>query len=130
MKAKDIVIVVLLLALAVVSYFLGRRTVAQRETSKGDARFLILVHQALYHSAESGDLQKIQSTLGVVLLGEVRTYQHQFGDETGTNSFAKRFADAKRIAARMESQLAPVSSILTNVSHTPDAKITVTKEKD
>ena len=130
MKAKDIVIIALLLALAVVSYFLGCWTGAQRETSKGDARFLISVHQALYHSAESGDLQKIQSTLGMVLLGEVRTYQQHFGNETGTNGFAKRFTDAKSIADRVQSQLVPVSSILTNLPHTPDVKITVTKEKD
>jgi|ERR1035437_6778633 hypothetical protein len=127
---KNIAIIILSLALAVVCYFLGYRTGAQRETLRGDARFLISVHDALYHSAESGDLQKIQSTLGMVLLGEVRTYRHQFGDDSGTNGFAKRFADAKVIADRVESQLVPISSILTNLPHTPDAKVTVTKEKD
>jgi len=130
MKAKDIIIIALLLTLAVVGYFLGFQRGSRLETLKGEARFRISVHQALYHSAESGDLQKIQSTLGMILLGEVRRYQHQFGDETSTNSFGKRFADAKLIADRVESQLVPVSVILTNFPHTPDAKITITKEKD
>ncbi len=130
MKVKDFVIIGLLLVLAVVSYFLGYRTGAHREALRGDARFRVALLAATYHSAESGNFQKVKSNLGMALLIEVRSYQHQFGEETGTNNFAKRFAEAKSIADRVESQLVPISSILTNVPHSPDVKITVTKEKD
>jgi hypothetical protein len=127
---KNITIIVLALLLAASTYYLGYMTGTRREVLKSDARFRISVHDALYHSAESGDLQKIHSTLGMVLLGEVRTYQYEFGDETGTNYFAKRYEDAKAIADRVESTLVTISSILTNVPHTPDAKITFEKQKD
>ncbi len=129
MKAKDIIIVVLLLALTVVSYFLGFQRGERLKSQKSDARFRIAIHRALYHSAERGDLQKIQSTLGMVLLGEVRSYEYLFGDETGTNSFARSYADAKLIADRVQSQLVPISSVLTNIPHMPGAKITITKEE-
>jgi len=129
MKAKDIVIIALLLAVAGLCYFLGYRTGAQRETQKSELRFLISLHNGLYRAAQRGDFQKIQSTLGIVLLGETRSYEHQFGVETGTNGFARRFAEAQTIARQVESQLVPASSILTNFSHTPDAKVTVETEK-
>jgi hypothetical protein len=126
---KNITIIVLSLLLAASTYYLGYMTGARREVLRSDARFRIVVHDALYHSAERGDLQKIQSTLGMVLLGEVRAYEYEFGDETGTNSFAKHYVDAKAIADKEESQLVPISSILTNFPHTPDAKITVGGDK-
>lgn len=124
MKAKDIIIIALLLSLAVVSYFLGLQRGERLELSKGDARFRISLYQALYHEAESGDLRHIQSTVGMVLRGEVRSYQHQFGDNSGMSSFAKLFADAKLIADHVDSQLVPISSVM------PDAKMTFTKDKD
>jgi hypothetical protein len=126
---KNITIIVLSLLLAASTYYLGYMAGARREVLRSDARFRIAVHDGLYHSAEQGDLRKIQSTLGMVLLGEVRAYQYEFGDETGTNSFAKRYTDAKAIADRVESTLVPISSILTNFPHTPDAKVTIEKEK-
>ncbi len=94
------------------TYYLGyidRSATGGFEVS--DARFRISLHDALYHSAEQGDLQKIHSSLSVALLGEVRAYEYEYGDESGTNSFAKRFADAKAIADHVESTLVPISSI-------------------
>jgi hypothetical protein len=129
MKVKDITIAALLLILAVVSYFLGFQRGARQEQLKSDARFLISAHQTLYRSAENGDLQKIQNILAMVILGEVRSYQLQFGDESGTNGFAQRFNDAKLIADAVESRLVPVGTALTNIPLTPNAKITVTKEQ-
>src|SRR5271155_1912753 len=104
---KNITIIILALLLAASTYSLGYMTGARREVLRGDARFRIVVHDALYHSAEQGDVRKIQSTLGMVLLGEVRASQYEFGDETGTNSFAKHFEDAKAIADRVQSTLVP-----------------------
>jgi hypothetical protein len=127
---KNITIMVLALFLAASTYYLGYMTGARRAVLQSDARFRISVHDALYHSAEQGDLRKIHSTLGIVLLGEVRTYQYEFGDETGTNSFAKHYADAKAIADQVESTLVPLGSIITNFPHTVDAKVTIEKEKD
>jgi hypothetical protein len=86
-----------------------------------------VVHDVLYHSAEQGDIQKIQSTLGMVLLGEVRAYQYEFGDETGTNNFAKHYMDAKAIADQVQSTLVPINSILTNFPHVQGMKVTIEK---
>ncbi len=47
----------------------------------------------------------------MLLLGAVRGYQSDFGDDTGTNSFAKCFSDAKTVADQIESTLVPVSSV-------------------
>jgi hypothetical protein len=130
---KNITIIVLTLLLAASIYYIGYMAGARHEvlrsTAQNDARFRIAVFDALYHSAERGDLQKIQSTMRMVLLGEVREYQYGYGDETGTNSFAKHYLDAKAIADMEESQLVPISSILTNFPHTPDAKVTVGGDK-
>jgi len=126
---KNITIIILALLLASSTYYLGYMTGARREVLRSNARFLISVHDAMYHSAEQGDVRKIQDNLGMVLLGEVRAYQYEFGDETGTNSFAKRYQDAKTIADRVQSTLVPLSSIITNLPHTPDAKVTIEKEQ-
>ena len=129
MKTKDIIIIVLLLSVAGLCYLVGYRTGAQRETQKGDLRFLISVHNGLYQAAERGDLQKIQSDLGIVILGEVRTYENRFGADTAANGFARRFAEAQTIAQQVESRLVPVSSILTNLPHTSNATVTVEKDR-
>jgi len=127
---KDITIIVLALLWAASTYYLGYMTGARREVLRSDARFLLSVHDAMYHSAEQGDVRKLQDNLGMVLLGEVRAYQFEFGDETGTNSFARRYQDAKAIADRVQSTLVPLSSIITNLPHTPDAEVTIGKEKE
>jgi hypothetical protein len=124
---KNITIIVLALLLAASTYHLGYMTAARREVLRDDARFRISVHDALYHSAEQSDVRKIQSTLGIVLLGEVRAYQYEFGDETATNSFAKRYSDAKAIADRVESTLVPLNSITNSL---PGMKVTIQKEND
>jgi hypothetical protein len=121
MKSKNIVIVALLLTIICLGFWIK----AERQTLKDELRFQIALNDALCHLAEKGDLQKIQPNLRMELLGAVRLYERQFGDETGTNSFARHFADAKTIADQEESQLVPISSILTNFPFTPDAKITL-----
>ena len=66
----------------------------------------------------------------MVILGQTRVYEQQYGVPSGTNSFAQKFARAQIIASQVESNLVPVSSILTNIPQTPDAKITFEKQKD
>ena len=121
MKLKDIVIVALLLMIICLSFWIR----AERQTLKDELRFQIALNDALCNLTEKELLQKIQPDLRMELLGAVRLYERQFGDETGTNSFARHFVDAKIIADKEQSQLVPISSILTNLPHTPDAKITL-----
>ena len=124
---KNITIIILALLLAVSTYYLGYMTGARREVLRSDARFRVSAYDALYHSAEEGDLQKIHSTVSILLLGAVREYQYEFGDDTGTNSFAKRYADAKMIADHVESTLVPISSI---TNHLPSGmKLQIDKDK-
>jgi len=127
--AKNITILVLALLLAASTFYLGYMAGARREVLRDDARFRISLYDSLYHSAEKGDVRKIQNNLGIVLLGEVRTYHDNFGDETGTNSFAERYGDAKAIADRVESTLVPVGSVISNLPHTPDADVNVEKKQ-
>jgi hypothetical protein len=126
MKSKNTVIVALLLTIICLGFWIR----AERQTLKDELRFQIALNDALCRLTEKGDFQKIdlqniRPDLRMELLGAVRLYERQFGDETGTNSFARHFADAKAIANQEESQLVPISSILTNLPHTPDAKITL-----
>ena len=65
----------------------------------------------------------------MLILGQTRIYEQQYGVPTGTNSFAQKFATAQGIASQIESNLVPVSSILTNFPHTPDAKVTFGGDK-
>ena len=128
MKANVILTIVILLAVVAVSYEIGRRKGVQTAIVKGDAQFRIAVFHGLYLTAQRGDLASVQSNLASFLLGEVRAYQYRFGQETGTN-FGERFAEAKQIADRVERQLIPLSSVLTNVPHSPNVKITIEQEK-
>ena len=120
MKNK-IVIIVLLLALAVVSY----NNFARRNFEMREARGRLGLNLQIYEEAQRGDLQAVQSHLGMLILGQTRTYQQQYGVPTGTDSFAQKFAVAQAIGTQVESNLVPMSSILTNLPHTSDAKITI-----
>ncbi len=125
MKAKDIVIIVLLLALSVVTYLLGYRNGLLRDAQIRDARGRLNWNLSLYERAERGDMRALTNSLGMIILGQTRDFEKQFGVPTGTNYFVERFAKAQAIAARVESTLVPIGSILTNFPHTPDAKVTV-----
>jgi len=114
---KNITIIILAVLFAATLYCIGYMAGAQREVLRSDALAQIWLHDNLYHSAEQGDTRKIQDSLGTVLLGEVRAYQLEFGDETGTNSLARHFADAKLIADRVQRTLVPLSSVITNLPH-------------
>jgi hypothetical protein len=124
---KNIAIIVLSLALAVASYLLGWSNVSLRDVEARDARGRLGFNLAIYQELERGDFQRAKEHLGMLLLGQTRVYEHQFGVPTGTNFFVQKFAAAQAIASQVESNLVPVSSILTNFPHTPDAKITFEK---
>ena len=124
MKAKDIIIILLVIALAVVSYCLGRRDARLQDIQMREAKGRITINLALYETARVGDLEKVQSTLGMIILGETWAFEREFGAPTGTNSFAQRFARAQTIAAEVESRTVPIGSI------TPGAKVTVKEKKE
>ena len=120
MKNK-IVIIVLLLALVVVSYI----NFARRNFEMHEARGRLGLNLQIYEEAQRGDLQAVQSHLGMLILGQTRTYQERYGVPTGMDSFAQNFSVAQVIGRQVESNLVPVSSILTNFLHAPDTKITI-----
>ena len=126
----NIVIIVLSLALAVVSYLLGWSNVSVHDLEAREARGRLGLDLVIYQELERGEFQRAKEHLGMVILGQTRIYEQQYGVPTGTNSFAKKFATAQAIASQVESNLVPVSSILTNLPLAPNAKITFEKQKD
>ncbi|MEI6195219.1 MAG: hypothetical protein WCS42_12910 [Verrucomicrobiota bacterium] len=126
---KNIVTIVLSLALAVVGYLLGSSNATLRDHEMREARGRLGINLRIYEEAQHGDLQAVQSHLGMVILGQIRIYEQQYGVPTGTNSFVEKFGRAQVIAAQIESNLVPVSSLLTNFSHMPEAKVTFDGEK-
>jgi len=127
---KNIVVIVLSLALAVVSYLLGWSNGSLRDFEAREARGRLGMNLGIYQAMERGDFQRAKENMGIVILGQTRTYEQQYGVPTGTNSFAQKFEAAQAIASKVESSLVPLSSIITNVPHTPDFKITVEDQKD
>ena len=127
---RNIVIIVLALALAVASYMLGWSNVSLRDHETREAQGRIALSLAIYQEMERGDFERAKVHMGMVVLGETRYYEHEFGVPTGSNFFVQKFATAQAVASKIESTLVPVSSVLTNVLHTPDAKITIEKHKD
>jgi len=126
---KNIAIIVLSLALAVVSYLLGYSNVALRDFEMREARGRLGINLRIYEEAQHGDFRAVQDHLGMLILGQTRIYEQQYGVPTGTDSFAQKFTAAQAIATQVESNLVLVSSILTNFPHTPDAKVTFGGEK-
>lgn len=129
MKAKDIIITIVLLVLvftlASVCYSLGYRNGALRDFEMHRARGRLAADLLIYEEAQRGDLQAVRDHLGIVILGQTRTYEQAYGVPKGTDSFAQKFLAAQAIASRTESNLVPITAILTNFPHTPDAKVTV-----
>lgn len=125
MKAKDITIIALLLIIAVLCFWLGRRVGAQRERERQEAEFRITLGLSNYQIAKEGDLERLKSRMDILLLGSVRDYERRFGEPSGTNRFARDFAAARGLAQTIESQLVPVSSIATNLG----SSVTIESER-
>ncbi len=127
---RNVVIIVLSLVIAVVSYLLGWNNFSLRNLEANNARGRLGINLVIYQEMERGEFQRAKEHLGMVILGQTRIYEQQYGAPTGTNSFAQKFVTAQAIASQIESNLVLVSSILTNFPHTPDAKVTIEKQKD
>lgn len=102
---RNIAIIVLLLAVAALSYLLGYSNVTLRDFEMRQARGRLGINLRIYEEAQHGDLQAVQSHLGMIILGQTRIYEQQYGVPTGTDLFAQKFAAAQAIAAQVESRL-------------------------
>jgi hypothetical protein len=127
---KNLIVIVLSLAFAVACYLLGWSNVSLRDFQAREARGRLGLDLVIYQELDRGEFQRAKEHLGMVILAQTRVYEQQYGVPSGTNSFAQKFATAQVIASQVESNLVPVSSILTNIPHTPDAKITFDQQKD
>ena len=93
-----------------------------RDSQMKEAKARLRIDVSLYLTLQGGDVKKAQGNLGVIILGQTRHFERTYGAPTGTNSFAKQFATAQAIAAQVETNMVPISSIF------PDAKVTVKEE--
>jgi hypothetical protein len=124
---KNVVVIVLSLVLAVASYMLGWNNVSLREHEAREAQGRLGLNLSIYRDLERGDFQRAKEHMGMVILGQTRLYEHEFGVPTGTNVFAQKFATAQLIASQIESTLVPISSI---TNHLPaNMKLQIEGEK-
>jgi hypothetical protein len=127
MRPRNIVIIGFLLALAAGSYHLGYRSAQSPDNELREARARLNQSLHLYEVAKQGEVERLLRDLGMVVLGQTRAYERQFGVPSGTNAFAEQFRHAQSIAAQVESRLVPIDSVLTNLPLKPDVKIELTK---
>ncbi len=124
---KNIVIIVLSLVLAVVSYLLGWSNVSLRDHEVREAQGRLVLTLGIYQELERGDFQRAKEYLGMVILGQTRLYEREFGVSSGTNVFAQKFVIAQGVATQIESILVPINSI---TNHLPqDMKLQIEKDK-
>jgi hypothetical protein len=108
---RNMVIIVLALALAVASYMLGWSNVSLRDHEAREAQGKLALSLGIYQEMERGDFQRAKGDMGIVVLSQTRYYEYEFGVPTGTNFFVKKFSTAQAIASQVESTLVPISSI-------------------
>ena len=107
---KNIVVIVLSLALAVACYFLGWSNVSIRDHQAREARGRLGLDLGIYQELERGEVQRAKADLGLIILAQTRVYEEQYGVPTGTNWFAEKFAKAQTIASQVESNVVPIAS--------------------
>src|SRR5712671_5511061 len=106
-------------------YRAGRKESPLREARQGD----LLIAVRTYQAAERTNWSKVQGVLGIQVLALTRDYERRFGVPKGTNRFVRDFAEAKAVANRVEAQLVPLSTALTNLPLSPDFKIELQDER-
>ena len=111
MKARNIAIGFLTLAVIVLCIVV----VTQRAKERREFEFRIVTDKAIYEASQRGDLQKVQSHSGILLLSDVRYYERKFGAPSATDDWARDFGAAQALAKTIESNLVSLSSILTNL---------------
>lgn len=104
MKTRDIFIIGPLLALCVLSFFLGHRRGWQAE-KRADTEFNIKRALRVLRYAESGDATNIIKSSRMYLLGHTRTYDSLVLDHDVPESFRSTLAEARRISQQLQSNL-------------------------
>lgn len=92
----------------IIFYFVGYRNGIKKSPLQEDRQGEVVFTLGAYKAAEATNWTKVQSFLSVELLSFTRDYERRFGVPNGTNTFARRFAEAKVIADRLETQMVPV----------------------
>lgn len=104
MKRRELFIICLLLALAVVCFFVGYRQGWQAQ-KKESTQFIIRRSLRVLHEAEHGDIASITNGCRMYLLGHTKTYEDLFGTSDIPDSFRASFAEARRIARDVQTNL-------------------------
>ena len=112
MSKKSVFFSAVAITAMVVCFFVGYRMGVQKSLLKEDREGLVAVTLGAYQAAEATNWTKVQSILSVELFGFTREYERHYGLPTGTNGFAKHFAEAKTIADQIEKRMVPVTSAL------------------
>jgi hypothetical protein len=126
-RTKFITIILAAAVAGAIGYAVGHRTGAESSVKREREGQLVLALR-LYQTAQATNWAKVQSTLGIQVLGITRDYERRFGLPAGTNSFARHFTEAKSVADAVERTLVPVGSAFTNLPLAPDFKAAAGKE--
>jgi hypothetical protein len=112
MRIKLFILTVFAIIGCIVCYAIGFNSGVKQShlETKNEQQTLVIVTLGGYKAAEATNWTKVQSLLSTELLAFTRDYEHRFGLSTGTNTFDRRFAEAKEIADRVEKQMVPVAS--------------------
>ncbi len=108
MNFKNLLIVVLALLVIVLGYWVGYRN-GVRDNQKRALRFRLTESVLMYQAAERGDLAKLKSSLGVIVLGQSAAFRELFGDVVPGDDFASRWGEAQRISKQVASNMVVIA---------------------
>ena len=91
-------------------YFVGFRRGINESPLREERQGQVLYAVEMYHAVEVTNWGKLQSFVDTQIIAFTRDYERRFGVPSGTNIFAKRFADAKFIADQVEKKMVPVQA--------------------
>lgn len=104
MKKRIFILASVILA-AVVGYTVGCKIKPEQERRRTEMKFRVSLGLRLYQALEAGDTNKALGDVRFVLWSDTVGYERAFGVPTGTDSFARGFAEAKAITAQVEPEL-------------------------
>ena len=98
---KCIFIIAAIVLAVVIGYIAGYKTGPARERQRSEMQFRVMMGQRLYQYLLDGKTNRAISEIRFVLRCDTVGYERTFGAPTGTDSFARRFAEAKAITAQV-----------------------------
>jgi hypothetical protein len=108
---RTAIIVTVLLIFCVLAYVVGYRSGSKRSPLREDLELDLVYAINMYRAAETTNLTKLHSFLDIKILAYTRDYERRFGVPPPANTFARDFAEAQALAAKIEQRLVPVSAI-------------------